>query len=107
MGAATVRTIWAPESTRGFLAPKGSVAVNGVSLTVVDSHTDRFSVSLVPFTLSASTLGTARSGDEVNLECDVLARYINHLLRKGSTEQGASALNSGSGLLDKLESFGF
>lgn len=63
-----------------YIAPKGSVAIDGVSLTVVDSLRDSFSVSLIPHTSSVTTLTSHMSGDIVNIETDVLAKYIGHLL---------------------------
>jgi riboflavin synthase len=58
------------------MASKGSVAVDGVSLTVVDIESNRFSVALIPHTLSVTTLGRRKVGDRVNLETDVLAKYV-------------------------------
>ena len=58
------------------LAPKGSVAVDGVSLTVVDVTAELFSVALIPHTLEQTTLGVRQEGDAVNLESDVLAKYV-------------------------------
>jgi riboflavin synthase alpha subunit len=66
-----------PASFSRYLAPKGSVAIDGVSLTVVGVEADRFSVALIPFTLARTTLGGARRGTRVNLEADVLARYAH------------------------------
>ncbi|MGL4464649.1 MAG: riboflavin synthase [Planctomycetia bacterium] len=64
------------------LLPKGSVAVDGVSLTVVETTTDAFSVMLIPHTQTATTLGSRRIGDVVNLETDVLGKYVlNYLSR--------------------------
>jgi riboflavin synthase len=62
------------------MASKGSVAIDGVSLTLVDVETDRFSVALIPHTLQATTLGSRRVGDAVNLESDVLAKYVERQL---------------------------
>jgi riboflavin synthase len=62
------------------MASKGSVAVDGVSLTIVDSEPDRFSVALIPYTLAVTTLGPLRVGGKVNLETDVLAKYVERLL---------------------------
>jgi riboflavin synthase len=62
------------------MAPKGSIAVDGVSLTIVDSQPDRFSVALIPYTLAVTTLGPMRVGDKVNLETDLLAKYVARLL---------------------------
>lgn len=65
-----------------FLARKGSVAVDGVSLTVVDIKPEAFSVALVPFTLKTTTLGCKSKGDGVNVEIDILARYVHKLTQK-------------------------
>lgn len=59
-----------------FIAPKGSVAIDGISLTVVDVSADGFSVSLIPHTMSVTTLGRKKPGSTVNIEVDMLARYI-------------------------------
>ena len=69
----------APELAR-YLVEKGSVAVDGVSLTVAALREDGFEVALVPHTLTATTLGDLRPGDPVNLEADVLAKYVARLL---------------------------
>lgn len=70
-----------PEVARA-LVPKGSVAVDGVSLTVVHVAGDRFSVALIPHTLAHTTLGSRSIGDRVNLEADVLGKYVlRHLER--------------------------
>jgi riboflavin synthase len=62
------------------MASKGSVAVDGVSLTIVDSQPDRFSVALIPYTLAVTTLGPLQVGQKVNLETDVLAKYVERLI---------------------------
>lgn len=59
-----------------FIAEKGSVAIDGISLTVVDVFPDGFSVSLIPHTMSVTTLGRKKTGSTVNIEVDMLARYI-------------------------------
>jgi riboflavin synthase len=74
-----VRIAVSPDLAR-YLAPKGSVTVDGVSLTVVDVTDDDFSVGLIPTTLRATTLGERRVGDSVNIETDVLAKYVERLL---------------------------
>lgn len=71
----------APHSLARFLATKGSVALDGVSLTVNDVSGDDFSVHIIPHTLSVTTLGTTRVGDMLNLEVDVMARYAARLLQ--------------------------
>lgn len=67
-----------PELSR-FIAEKGSVALDGVSLTVNDVEGERFSVNVIPHTLENTTLGDAKEGTEVNFEVDMIARYLNRL----------------------------
>src|SRR5262249_48588428 len=69
-------------SWTALLVPKGSIAVDGVSLTLVDVDPDSFSVMLIPHTLAVTTLGLARQGDRVNLEIDILAKHVRKLLGK-------------------------
>jgi len=71
-------TCWfsVPAELSRFLAAKGCVAVDGISLTVVDVADSRFSVALIPHTLQQTTLGRRRIGDAVNIETDLLAKYI-------------------------------
>ena len=69
-----------PSSIAAGLVPKGSVAVDGVSLTVVDIEADRFSVALIPFTLEHTTLGFREVGDAVNIETDILGKYVYRFL---------------------------
>jgi len=75
-----------PEGLRGTVAPKGSVAVDGISLTVVRSDAESFVVGIIPHTLKETTLRDVRVGMQVNLEADVLARYV---LRSLQTLAGA------------------
>ena len=70
-----------PAALGRYLVEKGSVTVDGVSLTVVDVGDDWFSVSLVPETLARTTLGSRAVGDAVNLEVDVIAKHVEKLLR--------------------------
>jgi len=72
-------SIEAPPPLACYLAPKGSVAIDGVSLTVNGVQGHRFEVNLVPHTRSATTLGRLQAGDPVNLEVDILARYLERL----------------------------
>lgn len=74
-------TIWFsyPAELGRFLAPKGSIAVDGVSLTLVDVTPEAFSVALIPHTLAVTTLGHYAVGDQVNLETDLLAKYVARL----------------------------
>jgi len=81
-GFARVVTIAAPPELLRYVVEKGSIAVNGVSLTVVEVTDDAFSVSLIPETLERTTLGTAAPGAPVNLEVDVVAKYVEKLVAR-------------------------
>ncbi|MEX1231186.1 MAG: riboflavin synthase [Planctomycetaceae bacterium] len=69
-----------PQALVRFVVPKGSIAVDGISLTVVDVAENAFSVALIPHTLESTTLGQRHAGDLVNIETDILARYVERLL---------------------------
>jgi riboflavin synthase len=75
-----------PKTLSRYLVEKGSIAVDGISLTVVEALDDQFSVMLIPHTLSATTLGRRKAGDVVNLEVDMLAKYVERLLASRSIE---------------------
>jgi riboflavin synthase len=74
--------VWAPEEVLRYCVAKGSITVDGVSLTVAGMLGDAFQVALVPHTLAATTLGDAGPGRWVNLEVDVLAKYVERLLAR-------------------------
>ena len=78
-GDSTVLTIEAPKDLAPFLAQKGSVALNGTSLTVNDVDGARFTINLIPHTKSVTTWGDVSEGDMINLEVDTLARYVARL----------------------------
>ena len=75
-------TAWfrSPSRLMSQIASKGSIAIDGVSLTLVDVVEDRFSVALIPHTLAVTTLGRLKTGDPVNLETDILAKYVQRQL---------------------------
>ncbi len=79
-GFARVVTIAAPAELLRYVVEKGSIAVDGVSLTVSAIAVDSFSVSLIPETLERTNLGSAQPGQPVNLEVDVLAKYVEKLV---------------------------
>jgi riboflavin synthase len=89
----------------GFIAAKGSVAIDGVSLTVNGVSADRFDVVIIPHTLEVTTLGSLATGHEANLEVDLLARYVARLLSVGA-DTGAIASKDES-LRDLLKTAGF
>lgn len=76
-------TFWVnlPREYSRQLASKGSIAIEGVSLTLVEVEDERFSVALIPHTLHVTTLGSKQPGDRVNLETDVLAKYVERQLQ--------------------------
>ena len=73
-----------PAKLSRYLVEKGSITVDGTSLTVVEAADDWFSVSLIPTTIADTVLGARNPGDRVNLEVDVIAKYVERLLEKGS-----------------------
>lgn len=75
-----------PAELARYLVDKGSITVDGVSLTVVEAGPDRFTVSLIPETLARTTLGTRQPGDRVNLEVDVIAKHVEKLLAHRSQD---------------------
>ena len=75
-------TMWfqVPAALAELMVAKGSVAVDGISLTLVNVERDRFSVALIPHTLGMTTLGQRQVGDPVNIETDILGKYVQKLL---------------------------
>ncbi len=76
-------TVSFPKGIRPFLIPKGSVAVNGVSLTIASLGPSSMDIELVPLTLKGTNLGGLRAGASVNLECDIIGKYMYNWLVKG------------------------
>ncbi|MDR2925225.1 MAG: riboflavin synthase [Azoarcus sp.] len=79
----------APDAIVGYIARKGSVTVNGVSLTVNDVHGRDFSINLIPHTVAITNFKHLKAGDRVNLEIDLIARYVERMMA-WREEQGAS-----------------
>lgn len=71
-----------PSDLAKYLAPKGSITIDGVSLTVNEVEGDQFGVNVIPHTQNATTIGALQVGDKVNLEIDMLARYVARLIGK-------------------------
>ncbi|MHB1599615.1 MAG: riboflavin synthase, partial [Acidimicrobiales bacterium] len=82
-GAPHLRVTLDPGLAR-YVVPKGSIAVDGCSLTVVEAGPSRFTCALIPHTISVTTFGHRRSGDLVNLEVDVVAKYVERLVAAGA-----------------------
>ena len=87
------RTFWfrLPAGLARQIIPKGSVAVDGISLTAVHVESERFSVALIPHTLAVTTLGRRGPGDVVNIETDVLGKYVQKFLRDPELQLPPSA----------------
>jgi len=79
-GGSLRMVIEAPAEMARMIAPKGSIVVDGISLTVNEVDNSRFGVNIIPITQTATNLGQAREGDRVNLEIDLIARYVARLL---------------------------
>jgi riboflavin synthase len=93
-GVSRVVTIEAPAELLRHVVDRGSVAVDGVSLTVTGVAGDRFQVTLIPATREATTLGASRVGDPVNLEVDIISKYVaRHVaaLREGESDGAGAA----------------
>ncbi len=92
-----------PAEVGEYIVQKGSVAVDGVSLTVASCEGQVMTVALIPHTVRMTTLGDRKPGDKVNLEADIVGKYIFRYLRGGR----APGEDGGSGLMEKLREGGF
>lgn len=92
----------APDNLAKYIAEKGSICINGISLTVNSVNGALFSVNIVPHTLQETTLGTAEVGHSVNLEVDLLARYMERLMKGEQAAQPTSNVT-----LELLQQSGF
>ncbi len=72
-----------PAALSRYVAPKGSICIDGISLTVNEVEDDTFGVNIVPHTMAVTTVGDASAGDRVNIEVDLIARYLERLLQGG------------------------
>lgn len=95
-GIAKVVEIHAPPHLITYILPKGSIAIDGISLTVVDVGADYFSVSLIPHTAQETTLGFKGVGAVVNLETDMIGKYVARFLAQGSLDQEQGTGKKGS-----------
>ena len=106
-GDSIYRTIRVPLEFRTFMALKGSVALDGISLTITETGDETIAVALIPHTLSETTMPLKQPGQQVNIECDVFARYIHHQLTtdKGlnSKTRSPDKQNKNSNILSLLE----
>jgi riboflavin synthase len=98
-GESALLTVQIPEQLRQYVAVKGSIAINGISLTVANVSQDLLTVAIIPLTFQETTLYTKKKGDFVNLEVDILAKYVLNFLTKGSQQK--------NNLLNKLHEWGY
>ncbi|GAA0364233.1 riboflavin synthase [Bacillus horti] len=91
-----------------YIVSKGSITIDGISLTVVETKDDMFSISIIPHTLSETVLGERQAGDQVNVECDMLAKYMDRLLEARLSGTGTKGSQSTSSLtMEHLMENGF
>ena len=89
------------------IVPKGSVTIDGVSLTVIDVDSEHFSVGLIPTTLAATTLGFLKTGDEVNIETDMVGKYIMKFMQAQFSDKDNTTEMKNSLTWDKLIKYGW
>ena len=117
-GVATVTKIEALKETRkiyfsagghilGGIVEKGSVTIDGVSLTVIDAEADFFSVGVIPTTLAETTLGSLRAGDTVNIETDMIGKYVKKFVDAALGEKKEDGKMKNSLTWDKLSEYGW
>lgn len=94
VGAYTVFHFRVPAAQARYLIEKGSVGIDGISLTVNSCSATRFSVSIIPHTLKMTTLGLLRTGSQVNIEVDIIGKYVEKLLAPASSERQQEASGS-------------
>jgi riboflavin synthase len=97
-------TVEVPENCRRFMAEKGSIAIDGISLTIAEVNDATITVALIPTTLQATTMKQKRPKDVVNIECDVIARYVSRLLSRGTDD---AEKTDGKTLYKRMEGGGF
>jgi riboflavin synthase len=105
-GEGRVLTFSVPQDIEGYLVEKGSIAIDGISLTVSRLGDGEFSVAAIPHTIEETNLKGIRAGDAVNLEIDIIAKYVRRYLERGLPARGDTA-EPGDNLRDKLSEGGF
>jgi riboflavin synthase len=88
-GNAEIFTIGVDAGLSAYMVAKGSVAVDGISLTINNCGRDFFDVSIIPHTAAITTIGFRRPGDEVNIETDIIGKYVKHFLTGGGSGEGS------------------
>jgi len=98
-GRAAIITIDVPAELMRYVVIKGSIAIDGISLTVADKSGNRISVSVIPLTLNDTSLSLKKNGDLVNIEVDMMAKYVENIITGNSDED--------TNLVDKIRSWGY
>jgi len=93
--AFTLFSIRIPKEFAGYVIEKGSIAIDGISLTVNDCHDSSFSVSIIPFTARHTTIGRRKAGDAVNIEFDMIGKYVERLLSRGRNDKARDVEKGG------------
>lgn len=106
-GRSYIFSIELPASVRDFITPKGSIAIDGISLTISEVKNDNFSVVIIPYTYENTNLSQKNPGDIVNIEVDMLARYVVNFLQSRNTEIIDSLELKDKILKEKLKKYGF
>ncbi len=95
LGEFTIFSFQIPPNLARYIVEKGSITIDGISLTVNSCQEQSFTVSIIPHTLEITSLGGLRVGDKINLEVDIIGKYVEKLLQLDSgTDKGASAINA-------------
>lgn len=94
-----------PDALSRYVVSKGSIAVDGVSLTIASATGDAFRVSVIPHTLEETTLGEASAGTRVNIEVDIIAKYVEALLHRGTADGGLEEALNREGFIADSESY--
>ena len=107
IGNSVIVTIGVPESLSHYMVKKGSVAVDGISLTINDCSQDRFSVAIIPHTAKWTTIGFKNVGDFVNIETDMIGKYVERFLMESQHPEHTNAAGKAPIDVDFLKKTGF
>lgn len=92
-GNAVILTFTAPQDLTGYMINKGSVALDGISLTINQCHSTGFEVSIIPHTAQITTIGLKETGESVNIETDIIGKYVQRFLKQDETEPASAPGN--------------
>ena len=107
LGNAVIVTIGVPEAFSRYMIHKGSIAVDGVSLTINSCDPTSFTVSIIPHTADITTIGLKRNGDPVNIETDMIGKYVERFARGDSLGNGEKKIASTGVTMESLAKSGF